>query len=118
VDATTRERTAKQEGIRPVPYLLTVLRPLVSPQLIVSVAKKTVLRPTDQLQAFPAERNTQFGAFLPISTSLTFVRFQHKQGDSAGDLVQEAEGAVDEGAAVQVLPYQRALQPNRRDLLM
>jgi hypothetical protein len=57
------------------------------------------------------------GAFLPISTSLTFVRFQDKQGDSAGDLVQEAEGAVDEGAAVQVLPYQRALQPNCRDLL-
>jgi len=36
VDATTRERTAKQEGINPVPYLLTVFRPLVSPQLIVS----------------------------------------------------------------------------------
>ena len=40
VDVTTRERTAKHEGIRPVPYLLTVFSPLVSPQLIVSATKK------------------------------------------------------------------------------
>ena len=40
MEVTTRERTAKQEGIRPVPYLLTVFSPLVSPQLMVSATKE------------------------------------------------------------------------------
>lgn len=45
VEVTNRDRTAKQEGIRPVPYLLTVFSPLVSPQLIVSATKEHGVTP-------------------------------------------------------------------------
>jgi hypothetical protein len=44
VEVTTRERRAKQEGIRPVPYLLTVFSPLVSPQFIVPATQKNKRR--------------------------------------------------------------------------
>lgn len=54
---------------------------------------------------------------LPIDVVVTFVWFEDEQRDSAGDLVQEAQRAVDEGASVYILPYQRALQPNCRHLL-
>jgi hypothetical protein len=93
-----------------------VLRPPVSPQLIVSAAEDDGVAPARSVAGLRSRRkNTNFQASLPISASLTFVRFQGKQGDPAEDLVQEAEGAVDEGAAVEVLPYQPALQPNRRE---
>lgn len=44
VEVTSRERTAKHEGIKPVPYLLTVFSPLVSPQFIVSETTSIALQ--------------------------------------------------------------------------
>jgi hypothetical protein len=54
-----------------------------------------------------------------IFVEVTYLRTIPRQiDDYARDLVQEAKEAIDKGTVVEVLPYQRALQPNRHDLLM
>lgn len=80
--------------------------------------KTTVLRPSGQLPAFAAEEKTQNFEHLCRSRR-RLPSYDSRTNRAIPQKILSRKlrehGAVDEGAAVEVLLYQPALQPNRRE---
>ena len=78
-----------------------------------SAAEEGCVAPARSVVSLPVEKRKISSIFVKV----TYLRTIPRQ-IGARDLDQEAKEAIDKGTVVEVLRYQRALQPNRHDLLM